>query len=220
MIEAVDVLIALLALTITILQWKSARLKNRETNLKSAYQRFMGAQAALDRSKKEYFPKWVDLAEENSLLLHPDWKYAGGEPLTIDRLHINIDDVFGSSAPRCKEIHRALRRAGLLPRGGLDLVTNMRVFANAGPAWSSKVMAARDIQGNYSTGLRMSLYEGEYFDYFNTNFGLGLLGAAVDPGERVDHRLRTKLFGNMEYCRGKVVFSQCFAGSSGLSVGS
>ena len=69
-----------------------------------------------------------------------------------------------------------LRRTGLFPYKRWDLLSNLRTTTGEGPKWSSRVFAVNFISGTYESGFKFNLYEGEYYDFYNTSIRDGFVG--------------------------------------------
>ena len=189
------VTIAFLGLAITWYRVSGEWRQSRELNLRIAYQNFSSSQAKLDRGQSDFYPGYFDGEEKgNSLVTRPEWCYSGGRLVKLD----SVTEVL-SEYEYEDWVTPSLGSAGLLPYRKWDLATNVKTVLESGPGWSARTYAANSIAGAYGD-LTISMYEGEYFDFYNTCFGMGLLAAfqgASRRASRVNRNLRRKIHEGM-----------------------
>lgn len=199
MIGFLGLLIAIAGLMAAWPSHASNRRVSREANLRSAYRTFANDSAILDRKYYRATGALHPLSQNSErlggLLGYPGWCYTGGSLRVMNDESIKITLEEGGYddwiTPR-------LRKAGLFPHKKWNLISNLRATTGEGPKWSSRVFAANSISGTYESGFRFSLYGGEYYDFYNTSIGMGLLAAfeqaSADGTNTKLSRLRNKMW--------------------------
>lgn len=201
-ISVVSIMVAITGLIISLPTHASNRRAAREANLRSAWMTFARDSATLDRAYAKGTPGGLSPLSSShgrfgGLLGHSGWVYSGGR---LRRLDDGIkEEVLDSEGVKYDDwITPELRKAKLLPYPNWDLLSNLRVVSGEGPQWSSKVFAVQSIEGSYNGGFSVKLYEGEFYDFFNTSVGMGVLAAYRHASKgHVDHaqcRLRSKIW--------------------------
>lgn len=214
-VSVVSILVAVVGLIISLPTHASNRRATREANLRSAWMAFARDSATLDRLYAKGTPGGLlPLSPSHSrfggLLGHSEWLYPGGR---LRRLDDAIDETtLSEGVKRDDWITPELRRSGLLPYGSWDLLSNLRVVTGEGPQWSSRVFAVHSVEGSYDAGFSVRLYEGEFYDFFNTSVGMGVLAAYRHASQgRVDRalcRLRSRIWDTGAGCTPKSVVTQ------------
>ncbi len=201
-ISVVSILVAVVGLIISLPSHASNRRATREANLRSAWMTFSRDSATLDRAYAKGTPGGLPpLSPSHSrfggLLGCSEWLYPGGPLRRLDDA-IKEEIAFSGDLKGDDWVTPELRRSGLLPYGSWDLLSNLRVVTGEGPQWSSRVFAARSVEGSYDVGFSVRLYEGEFYDFFNTSVGMGVLAAYRHTSQgRVDRtlcRLRSRIW--------------------------
>lgn len=180
-ISVVSIMVAVTGLIISLPTHASNRRATREANLRSAWMTFARDSATLDRAYAKGTPGGLPpLSGSHSrfggLLGHSEWVYSGGRLRKLDD-GIKEEIVVSEGLKYDDWITPELRKARLLPYRSWDLLSNLRVVAGEGPQWSSRVFAVQSVEGNYNDGFSVKLYEGEFYDFFNTSVGMGVLAA-------------------------------------------
>ena len=194
-ISIVSILVAITGLVISLPSHAANRRAAREANLRSAWMTFARDSATLDHAYAEGTSGGLPaLSQSHSkfggLVGYPEWCYSGGRLRTL-KDGIKEADVVSDEAKRDDWITPELRKSKLLPYPKWNLITNLRVVSGEGPHWSSMVFATHSIDGTYETGFSFKLYEGEFYDFFNTSVGMGVLAAFHHaPGHPVIPALR------------------------------
>ena len=180
-ISVVSIMVAVTGLIISLPTHASNRRATREANLRSAWMTFARDSATLDRAYAKGTPGGLPpLSGSHSrfggLLGHSEWVYPGG---SLRKLDDGIkEEIVVSEGPKYDDwITPELRKARLLPYCSWDLLSNLGVVAGEGPQWSSRVFAVQSVDGNYNDGFNVKLYEGEFYDFFSTSVGMGVLAA-------------------------------------------
>ena len=200
MIGFLGLLIAIAGLMAAWPSHASNRRASREASLRSAYTTFANDSAILDRKYYRDTGALHPLSQDSEKLLggllgRPGWCYTGGPLRVMNDESIKItlkeDGYDDWITPR-------LRRTGLFPYKRWDLLSNLRTTTGEGPKWSSRVFAVNFISGTYESGFKFNLYEGEYYDFYNTSIGMGLLAAFEQASANGTNtklsRLRSKMW--------------------------
>ena len=201
-ISVVSIIVAITGLIISLPTHASNRRATREANLRSAWMTFARDSATLDRAYAKgtpggLLPLSCSHGRFGGLLGHSEWMYSGGSLRRLDD-EIKEEVVVSEGVKYNDWITPELRKAKLLPYPSWDLLSNLRVVSGEGPQWSSKVFAVQSVEGSYNGGFSVKLYEGEFYDFFNTSVGMGVLAAYRHASKgRVDRaqcRLRSKIW--------------------------
>lgn len=202
LISVVSIMVAVTGLIISLPTHASNRRATREANLRSAWMTFSRDSATLDRAYAKgasggLSPLSGSHSRFGGLLGHSEWIYSGGRLRRLDD-EIKEEVVVSEEVKYDDWITPELRKARLLPYPSWDLLSNLRVVSGEGPQWSSKVFAVQSVEGSYNGGFSVKLYEGEFYDFFNTSVGMGILAAYRHASKgRVDRalcRLRSKIW--------------------------
>ncbi|AKK06625.1 hypothetical protein CMUST_11570 [Corynebacterium mustelae] len=207
--------------TLAGLTFMSDRREVRRNKLRAAYLAFQKDSPTLDRMFAKGLkggtagnqrgglpPLPSDNEDSGGLLGFERWCFSGGELKNLDVVQALVEPAGHQSRGVCKVVRKTrdkllfpnlLKRSALLPNKKWDLVSNVRVFLNEGPKWSSKVYAVSKISGNYKNGVTLTLYEGEYEDYYNSCIGMGIL-AAHNPNSRSLRNLRKRMWVQEKGC--------------------
>lgn len=200
MVATLGVSVTFFGTLISWLGYASNRRVAREANLRSAWTTFSRDSATLDRAYIHNAPPGLNPLSRNAdqlggLLGRPEWQYSGGPLRNLAEASI------GTTLTNSKYsdwVTPRLRRAGLLPYKKWDLLSNLRVVTGEGPHWSSRVFRVNSIVGTYKSGLQLNVCEGEYYDFFNSGVGMGLLSAfRRKPGRSIApsiSRLRNRMW--------------------------
>ena len=202
LISVLSVVVAVIGLIISIPSYSLNRRATREANLRSAWMTFARDSSTLDHLYANGESGGLPALSEShrdfgGLLGYPQWCYSGGPLRTLNEGIRRISVL--PENDKCDDwVTPRLKKAGLLPYHKWNLISNLRVVSGDGPQWSSRVFATRTLRGSYNDGFECDLYEGEFYDFFNTSVGLGVLAAfchasdrPIDPSLR---RLRDKLW--------------------------
>lgn len=225
MISIMSILVAAVGLVISWPSYSANWRVTREANLRAAWLTFARDSATLDHAfASGRFGGLPAFDESNSkfggLIGYPEWCYSGGELQTL-KAGIKGVEVVSDEVIYEDWITPKLRKSGLLPYGNWNLLSNLRVVSGDGPQWSSPVFATKSIAGSYETGFSVKLYEGEFYDFFNTSVGLGVL-AAFDytPSSPVSSelkKLRNKIWETNDSGDSKIVTTRGYFALSTLA---
>ena len=180
-ISIVSIVVAITGLIVSLPTHASNRRAAREANLRSAWMTFARDSATLDRAYAKSAPGGlqplsVSHSRFGGLLGCSGWVYSGGSLKKLDDA-IAEEVVVSEGVAYDDWVTPELRKAALLPYRSWDLLSNLRVVTGEGPQWSSKVFAVKSVEGGYNDGFSVKLYQGEFYDFFNTSVGMGVLAA-------------------------------------------